>query len=832
MLPYGILPGEVIGSARYGNKVMNEDDLRDFSERARMKWPPEEPPDSRSHARSRTRVINLGTQSENQVQQTSGGSSISRTSPGLQVEDPQDLLPPVNIEPRANLKNPGHTVSNHSAPTNPSTRSHSYQRQPSSRLASRRTRPAQQFTSNVTIRGRSSANYSEPPHTGSQVVENTFCDKCQLFIAESQTVRMQAARAREEGLTLYIENAEGYEEGEVVLETFPHYATVGALKASALDGCHLCSLLAAPDPADPDIPTIDDSKQYWLMVVCKQSYDGPGRIEMEIPGRGLRTTYIAYDMPLARIQGSLRHKRTDADEVFKLARRWLDTCLNHHKICRQSSNEVEFVPTRLLKVTASNSFLLSVQLCLTDSEDFQPHTPYLALSHCWGGADVLKLKTSNLDTFLRGLPLLSLPQNFTDAALATARLGYTYLWIDSLCIIQDSPNDSDWRREAATMGSVYSNAACSIAALGAANSNVGCFLTRNPLSFMPCMLRDGTGRDTVWAGNKRIQRPDSKGELRPPLHRRAWVVQERALATRTLYFGSEMVFWECKEAEASEESPEMKKTISERSDHQYMAQNSGLKTVLHTMKEVCRASGKWADWERFWWKMVREYTSSQLTFDRDKWTAFSGLAGAVEELTRTKLYHGLWASNLFDELLWKVLRPGKRVTDHDAPSWSWLSVNAGAGVQEQRYNFDMDFRRVATVAAPDDAEMLGDRPQRSKKLSVRGRRLRIASRVAYSGSAKKDYNFRLQDGRSIPERYVDGRWSPDVEPENGWELSILQFVATEYMESYGLVIRPADGDGGDWVRVGFYGMSWRNENGDGRGSTERYFGEIETVTLV
>ncbi|MCJ1400519.1 hypothetical protein MMC11_003725 [Xylographa trunciseda] len=168
-----------------------------------------------------------------------------------------------------------------------------------------------------------------------------------------------------------------------------------------------------------------------------------------------------------------------------------------------------------------------------------------------------------MPTLLRNLPFASLPQNFSDAALITARLGCSYLWIDSLCIIQDS---DDWDREAATMGDVYSNAVFTIAALSATNSHGGCFVTRNPLAFEPCLLRDGDGRDTVWAESQRVQRPDLEGDMRPPLHRRAWVVQEQALAPRTLYFGYEMVFWECVEGTASGENPELLRVASAVSD--------------------------------------------------------------------------------------------------------------------------------------------------------------------------------------------------------------------------------------------------------------------------
>ena len=631
-------------------------------------------------------------------------------------------------------------------------------------------------------------------------------------------------------MDVWVEPSGDEGKAENLIEILPHYDNIGALQQSALNGCHLCSLLAAPDPAASAVLQSYSSKPYSLRVFCKQSYDGPGRIEMNVQGHRPKTTYISYDGPLVKIQGSLRYKRTDADEVLKLSKGWLNTCLNHHEKCRDSSSGDDFVSTRLLKVTANGPCLLSVQLCLTNSEDFEPCTPYLALSHCWGTVDILKLTKSTLTIFQRNLPLASLPQTFSDAALITARLGYRYLWIDSLCIIQDSSDD--WAREAATMGKVYSNTTCTIAALGAADSKDGCFVTRNPLSFEPCLLRDGDGRDTVWAENQRVQRPSSEEKMRPPLHRRAWVVQERALAPRTLYFGSEMVFWECVEGTASEEKPEMQHIAvnhsGEASGDSSLASGMAMKTTLRTVKELCW-SGKWADWECFWWKMVREYTASKLTFDSDKWTAFSGLATTVEQIAGTRLYHGLWESNLFDELLWKVLKPGRRV-DFGAPSWSWLSVDTG--VYEQRYNYNMDFRQAATVSIRRSHEASTKSLYQSKRLSVRGRRLRLTSRVAHFGNGKKEYKFRLQDGRQMHERDTHGRWNPDVVPDEHWELSILQFVTTKHSESYGLVIRPVDASKTSWQRVGFYGMCWAYEDHGGNFATPRFFGELETITLV
>ena len=77
---------------------------------------------------------------------------------------------------------------------------------------------------------------------------------------------------------------------------------------------------------------------------------------------------------------------------------------------------------------------------------------YLTLSHCWGGANILKTDSSCLESFKQCIPFQALCKNFQDAVIITRTLGFKYLWIDSLCIIQDSPED--WNRESAQMWAI------------------------------------------------------------------------------------------------------------------------------------------------------------------------------------------------------------------------------------------------------------------------------------------------------------------------------------------------------------------------------------------
>src|SRR5947209_7177591 len=159
------------------------------------------------------------------------------------------------------------------------------------------------------------------------------------------------------------------------------------------------------------------------------------------------------------------------EERFPVVREWLEECRLQHPECRPKHGSH---PRRLLDI--GNSEELSVlRLVYTDSL-IDDELLYLTLSHCWGNADSMPIKTttSNEQVHLKGLDTATLPQTFCDAVIITKHLGFRYLWIDALCIIQDS--QSDWQTESANMASIYQGSSLTIAASSSSNSDGGCFL--------------------------------------------------------------------------------------------------------------------------------------------------------------------------------------------------------------------------------------------------------------------------------------------------------------------------------------------------------------------
>lgn len=148
-----------------------------------------------------------------------------------------------------------------------------------------------------------------------------------------------------------------------------------------------------------------------------------------------------------------------------LAKKWLAECSDTHTLCNKRHSEE--MPTRLLKVDME-----CVRLVLTKELGTIPH--YATLSHCWGRLEFLKLTQDTVQSLMTRVPTEKLPKSFQDAIVATKRLGLDYLWIDCLCIIQDS--EDDWVVEAGSMASVYKNSTVTIAAAAAYDGTVGCFV--------------------------------------------------------------------------------------------------------------------------------------------------------------------------------------------------------------------------------------------------------------------------------------------------------------------------------------------------------------------
>jgi hypothetical protein len=225
----------------------------------------------------------------------------------------------------------------------------------------------------------------------------------------------------------------------------------------------------------------------------------------------------------------------------------MQLCSERHHECGNTGGN-PFTPKRLIEVIPNeHTDALHWKLTTWERPVPPPHPRYLTLSHCWGsGLHTCLLKT-NLSAFTAvPSPATALPKTYQDAMSVTIFLGFRYLWIDSLCIIQDDTDD--WKEQSAEMGHVYQHTSCNIAAAWAKEGSQGCFSARDPAAVIEptsSSISIDTGEEVLLLGFDIIPRWKWLGSVvKAPLNQRGWVLQERYMSPRhlllhgTKFFGS------------------------------------------------------------------------------------------------------------------------------------------------------------------------------------------------------------------------------------------------------------------------------------------------------
>jgi hypothetical protein len=216
--------------------------------------------------------------------------------------------------------------------------------------------------------------------------------------------------------------------------------------------------------------------------------------------------------------------------TFKKIQSWLKECEDTHHLCAQ--DKVSYLPRRVLDVGFDRDS--AIRLYIPKKGET---SNYVALSYCWGGPQSLTTTSENLKSRTLGISPTTLPQSILDAIKVTRELGLRFLWVDSLCILQDSAEDT--LQKISTMGPIYQNATITIAAASAGNVGDGFLQERAPLELLP--LRNSLG--TLYLAKHDKQRPERRPD--EPLFSRGWAFQEFLLSPRVIMYDKLQVTWHC-----------------------------------------------------------------------------------------------------------------------------------------------------------------------------------------------------------------------------------------------------------------------------------------------
>jgi hypothetical protein len=389
-----------------------------------------------------------------------------------------------------------------------------------------------------------------------------------------------------------------------------------------------------------------------------------------------------------------------SDGCINVARGWLERCTKDHARCGQPEGFLS--PTRLLNISKPPPFICTPNI---------KNTRYAALSYCWGEKETITTTKANLKSHEEGIEFSILPKTFQDAILIAQKLDINFLWVDSLCIIQD--DEDDWDAQCLRMGEYYQNSFVTISALDASGSAEG-FL----------YLRPQTPAIRLFEYSTTYIRPATTFNRRKifenaALSKRGWTLQERLLSTRILHYSKLEMFWECRTCSAREGST---KEHVDRVDSRSLGNSEGddFKRVLQHMdsNQYSPSHGAFA----VWYRLVKQYTRRSLSRPSDRLPAISGLAGLFTTATGCRYIAGLWAEDAHG-LLWLKDRCGGNYygietyhsypwewENYRAPSWSWAAVDgpvAFALYDEERTFSANDATIVNHSIEPQGSSKLG-----------------------------------------------------------------------------------------------------------------------------
>ncbi|CAM1500499.1 Fc.00g096610.m01.CDS01 [Cosmosporella sp. VM-42] len=539
---------------------------------------------------------------------------------------------------------------------------------------------------------------------------NQLCQPCARFVEESSLLAKMSA-----GDSIKLNTTETFELG-----------SNAQLKSGYLNGCHLCALLwdhAGGYLFDPDKPVISerqislrtlarswsmeakiaansDSVQVRWWKFAPPSIGDEGVISIDIPAvqkysvaRSSASIHELYVYPStnpklnqATLVNSHSPVSTKHDMTLAQINSWYQSCVENHAKCSEFASLVAPLSQRPSRILGINDDKVKVECAVENLPDFQ----YTTLSHMWGPDPTacLCLEMGCLEEFKTEIPLSRLPAKYLDAIRITRTLGFRYIWIDSLCIIQDSPED--WEKEALKMSAVYGRTSCNISYVHPPSNEFEKKHLRDPRVELPCQLgqlhpkfkKSGflrrTNRQSLIVQHtpgslKQFWSPNTHKKTWPLLSR-AWVFQERLLCSRNVYYGHQRLLWEC--CQTLDDEFYGQTDNSAQSKQRFHAIFAGTSGVHWSEEPLNSFKGQWTS-------LVQEYRTVNLTYEKDRAIAFAGIVRAIQTQTKSTYLAGIWKEFADFDLLWAIRCPPAYVDEFCVsrveqqkknPSWSWFSV--------------------------------------------------------------------------------------------------------------------------------------------------------------
>jgi hypothetical protein len=532
------------------------------------------------------------------------------------------------------------------------------------------------------------------------------------------------------------------------------------------------------------------------------------------------------------------------DAGLSAARSMINHCVLKHYRCQQSKPTP--LPKRVLDVLLgpdSKSVVLKESQWDDDEQGYE-HGEYVALSHVWGMGKGLKTTKENFKSHLKGIAWSALSKTLQEAVLFTRAIKVRYLWVDSLCLIQD--DEQAKLEESVRMDEVFGNAFLTIAATSTTDSSTQPLFPTKSEAFK-IQATDNKGQLSKVYVREQPSHYSFKGpfdegshmnewelpfnmsegaNLHTPLLKRAWAYTERLLSPRVLHFTKSEMILECREgyncecgriddklfdSRATDSiKQEFSRIIHETSTRPPANANGNqadrrTDSMTSQIANTNTASGsidllqKREDALQLWSYIITEFTARNMTYD-ERLTAIASMAKALSPAMQSGYIAGQWTFSTLS-LLWyptdsaKCRRPIP-MDGQDIPTWSWASCEGSPIFCDNATAMDLACR---ASFGPKGKRASAWSPIQGEPLSLSAAMVAEVTLRVVTESQQETY--------TLVRNRIAVEFTPDVVPPRGedkledGERLVCVLISMTYRSSItGLVLKSVEGN--TYRRVG------------------------------
>ncbi|KAH8601736.1 heterokaryon incompatibility protein-domain-containing protein [Bisporella sp. PMI_857] len=429
----------------------------------------------------------------------------------------------------------------------------------------------------------------------------------------------------------------------------------------------------------------------------KRLFDGKACL-LVMGGRDMRTGWhLKFEIFVKTQEASLsqeskiwwfptdgRFSHPGSEGCLSLAQEWLKSCLTSHRHCAPESGRLHKLPTRLLRIGKHGD---QVHLYRAKKNEFGS---WVSLSYCWGGKSEFVLNQKMKQNLSNGRPLEEFPATIRDAIIITRGLSVELLWVDALCIYQDSKDD--WDLENPKMADTYSKSVLTIIAANSSSVTDG-ILKQRPEEY-DCHLPFGDiGKVHLRPFQYSRYDIDLPSKSQGPWATRGWTMQEELLASRKLVYTSGQISWRCSScfigergridvsdnAKEAAKLPPSQNFLNDLSPDYHAWMGSLQHDRLTYDNNVLSVEAHNAIYYT-WYQILVNYSARDLSEEYDRLPAIAGLAGSIGSLISDSYAVGLWKRDIICGLLWSDVGARRSHPSQEFsleyPSWSWMSSNS------------------------------------------------------------------------------------------------------------------------------------------------------------